>query len=169
MHASAWGWREQDRAAKRLILMLKRLLMVMFKTSKLRLTEKKHLHSDEVEQMSSLESVKVRPRVGGGHTDCPLNFYENSWRSCGLEMVKVVYIVFVVWPDRPPFICSLSKLHLPPYNHKPSFWRATVQPARANSKGRGAALLMKLSMPFIQHTTGHVTKEDAPCVGTWSS
>lgn len=62
MHASARGWREQDRAAKRLILMLKTLLMVMFKTSKLRLTEKKHLHTDEVEQMSSLESVKVRRR-----------------------------------------------------------------------------------------------------------
>lgn len=36
--------------------------MVMFKTSKLRLTEKKHLHADEAEQMSSLESVKVRRR-----------------------------------------------------------------------------------------------------------
>lgn len=34
----------------------------MFKTSKLWLTEKKHLHTDEVEQMSSLESVKVRSR-----------------------------------------------------------------------------------------------------------
>lgn len=38
--------------------------MVMFKTSKPWLTEKQHLHSDKMEQMSSLESVKVRHRRG---------------------------------------------------------------------------------------------------------
>lgn len=57
MHASAQGWREQDRVAKRLILMLKTLLMVMFKTSKLWLTKKKHLHTGKVEQMEQLTWV----------------------------------------------------------------------------------------------------------------
>lgn len=106
MQASARGWSEQDRAAKRLILMLKTLLMVMFKTSKCWLTEKKHLHTDEVEQMSSLESVKVRHRRRNAACWTTVFLWELPGKlwfgDAGLR----------------PFIYLLAKLRPSPTDHK---------------------------------------------------
>lgn len=120
MRASARGWSEQDRASKQLILMLKTLLMVMFKTSKLWLMEKKHLHSGEVERMSSLESVKVsrRRRNAACLTAAFLwELLEKLWFRDAVH--RLCYGHFS--------ICCRSFTRPRTTTNVPSFWSATVQ------------------------------------------
>lgn len=57
--------------------------MVMFKTSKPRLAETRHLHFDKMEQMRSLESVKVKRR-----RKCNLSLHRLSLRLLGEAAVE---------------------------------------------------------------------------------
>lgn len=80
----------------------------MFKTSKPRLTEKQHLHSDKMEQMSSLESVKVR--CGRGNVIClsvdsPAEFLEN-WSVCG-TVGTGHHVSFLVHRSSDAFTCKM--------------------------------------------------------------
>lgn len=164
MHASARGWREQDRAAKRLILMRKTLLMVMFKTSKLRLTEKKHLHADEVEQMSSLESVKVRRRRRNAAR------LTAAFPREQLEKLRFRNGARRSWygPGWPPIICPPSKLRHPPprrtTTNLPSFWSAPVQSANYEGSSDETAHAAHSPPDWTCDKRGHAARGDAELI-----
>lgn len=89
----------------------------MLKTSKLQLTETQYLHSDKMEQMSSLEAVKVKHR---GKCNLSLHWFslrfpeklvvQNSWKSCTLCMLYSRNAHSMKWSACSPSLPSMCVL-----------------------------------------------------------